>query len=86
MLKRSVDPAQMVVKIVNDELIREILGSENYELNLKSKPQLLYFLAGLQGSGMTTSAAKLAKRIAKTSNKVLMASLDVYRPATTGSS
>lgn len=78
---KSVDPAQMVVKIVNDELI-EILGSENYELNLKSKPPAIVLLAGLQGSGKTTSAAKLAKRITKTSNKkVLMASLDVYRPA-----
>ena len=78
---KSVDPAQMVVKIVNDELI-EILGSENYELNLKSKPPAVVLLAGLQGSGKTTSAAKLAKRITKTSNKkVLMASLDVYRPA-----
>ena len=78
---KSVDPAQMVVKIVNDELI-EILGSENYELNLKSKPPAIILLAGLQGSGKTTSAAKLAKRITKTSNKkVLMASLDVYRPA-----
>ncbi len=78
---KSVDPAQMVVKIVNDELI-EILGSENYELNLKSKPPAILLLAGLQGSGKTTSAAKLAKRITKTSNKkVLMASLDVYRPA-----
>ena len=78
---KSIDPAQMVVKIVNDELI-EILGSENYELNLKSKPPAIVLLAGLQGSGKTTSAAKLAKRITKTSNKkVLMASLDVYRPA-----
>ena len=51
---KSVDPAQMVVKIVNDELI-EILGSENYELNLKSKPPAIILLAGLQGSGKTTS-------------------------------
>ena len=78
---KSIDPAQMVVKIVNDELI-EILGSENYELNLKSKPPAILLLAGLQGSGKTTSAAKLAKRITKTFNKkVLMASLDIYRPA-----
>ena len=78
---KSIDPAQMVVKIVNDELV-EILGSENYELNLKSKPPATLLLAGLQGSGKTTSAAKLAKRITKTLNKkVLMASLDVYRPA-----
>ena len=58
----SVTPDQMVVKIVNDELIR-VLGSESYEINLKSKPPVIILMAGLQGSGKTTSSAKLAKRI-----------------------
>ena len=78
---KSVDPAQMVIKIVNDELIN-ILGSHNNELNFKSKPPAVILLAGLQGSGKTTSAAKISKKISKVFNKkVLMASLDVYRPA-----
>ena len=78
---KSVDPAQMVIKIVNDELIN-ILGSYNSELNFKTKPPAVILLAGLQGSGKTTSAAKISKKISKTFNKnVLMASLDVYRPA-----
>ena len=77
----SVTPDQMVVKIVNDELIR-ILGSESYEINLKSKPPAIILMAGLQGSGKTTSSAKLAKKISEKYKKsVLMASLDIYRPA-----
>ena len=73
----SVTPDQMVVKIVNDELIR-VLGSESYEINLKSKPPVIILMAGLQGSGKTTSSAKLAKRISEKYKKsVLMASLDI---------
>ena len=78
---RSVSPAQMVIKIVNDELTN-LLGSENSELNLRSKSPVLILMAGLQGSGKTTTTAKLSKWITKNFNKsVMMASLDIYRPA-----
>ena len=78
---KSVSPSQMVVKIVNDELTN-LLGSESYEINLKSKPPAIMLMVGLQGSGKTTTSAKLAKWIEKNKNKkVLMASLDIYRPA-----
>ena len=78
---KSVSPSQMVVKIVNDELT-DLLGSESYEVNLKSKPPAIILMVGLQGSGKTTTSAKLAKWIEKNkSKKVLMASLDIYRPA-----
>ena len=77
----SVSPGQMVIKIVNDELIR-FLGSDNYEINLKSKPPVVILMAGLQGSGKTTTSAKLANRLINKQKKtVLMASLDIYRPA-----
>ena len=76
---KSVSPSQMVVKIVNDELT-SLLGSESYEINLKSKPPAIMLMVGLQGSGKTTTSAKLAKWIEK-NKKVLMASLDIYRPA-----
>ena len=78
---KSVSPSQMVVKIVNDELT-SLLGSESYEINLKSKPPAIMLMVGLQGSGKTTTSAKLAKWIEKNKNKkVLMASLVIYRPA-----
>ncbi|MEN3971371.1 signal recognition particle protein [Sphingomicrobium sp. XHP0235] len=78
---KSVTPGQMVVKIVNDALV-ELLGSENAELNLKVTPPAVIMVVGLQGSGKTTSTAKLAKRLTeKDRKKVLMASLDVARPA-----
>ena len=77
----SVSPGQMVIKIVNDELI-EVLGSEDTEINLKTSPPAVILLAGLQGSGKTTTAAKLSKRIhVNLKKKVLLASLDIYRPA-----
>ncbi len=78
---KSVSPSQMIIKIVNDELT-ELLGSENNELNLNSSPPILILMVGLQGSGKTTTSAKLAKWIIKNNNKrVMMASLDIYRPA-----
>ncbi len=78
---KSVSPAQMVIKIVNDELT-DILGSENSEINLNAKTPILILMVGLQGSGKTTSTGKLAKWIINNKNKkVLMASLDIYRPA-----
>ena len=78
---RSTSPGQMIVKIVYDELVN-ILGNENKELNLKALPPVSLLLIGLQGSGKTTSAAKLAKHIEKNyKKKVMLVSLDVYRPA-----
>jgi signal recognition particle subunit SRP54 len=78
---RSVTPGQMVVKIVNDALI-ETLGSETAELDLNVSPPAVIMMVGLQGSGKTTTTAKLAKRLTERDRKkVLMASLDVARPA-----
>ena len=78
---RSVSPAQMVIKIVNDELI-EFLGSKNHEINFNNRPPLIILMAGLQGSGKTTTTAKLAYRLKnKFKKSVLVASLDTYRPA-----
>ncbi|HEX5237102.1 MAG TPA: signal recognition particle protein [Sphingomicrobium sp.] len=78
---RSVTPGQMVVKYVHDALV-ETLGSETAELNLNVNPPAVIMMVGLQGSGKTTTTAKLAKRLAERDRKkVLMASLDVARPA-----
>ncbi len=77
----SVSPGQMVIKIVNDELTN-VLGSENNDINLKTEPPAIILLVGLQGSGKTTTAAKISKKIHKNHKKrVLLASLDIYRPA-----
>ena len=78
---KSTSPGQMIVKIVYDELVT-ILGSKNEEINLKAVPPISILLVWLQGSGKTTSAAKLASLIQnKHKKKVMVASLDVYRPA-----
>ena len=78
---RSTSPGQMIVKIVYDELVN-ILGSKNEELNFKAVSPVSLLLVGLQGSGKTTSAAKLAKLIEKNfKKKVMLVSLDIYRPA-----
>jgi signal recognition particle subunit SRP54 len=78
---KSVTPGQQVVKIVNDALV-EMLGSTNSELNLAVAPPAIIMMVGLQGSGKTTTTAKIAKLLkAKQGKKVLMASLDVNRPA-----
>ena len=78
---RSVTPGQMVVKIVHDALV-ETLGSETAELDLNVSPPAVIMMVGLQGSGKTTTTAKLAKRLTERERKrVLMASLDVARPA-----
>tara|TARA_B100000700_G_C14982232_1_gene826991 strand:+ start:66 stop:1418 length:1353 start_codon:yes stop_codon:yes gene_type:complete len=78
---RSTSPGQMIVKIVNDELVN-ILGGKNQELNFNAVPPVTFLLVGLQGSGKTTTAAKLAKFIEKKNKKkVMLVSLDVYRPA-----
>lgn len=78
---RSVTPGQQVVKIVNDALV-ELLGSEHEGLNIPATPPAVMMMVGLQGSGKTTSTAKLAKFLTeRQGKKVLMASLDVARPA-----
>lgn len=78
---KSVSPAQMVIKIVQDNLT-ETLGSETAELNLNVPVPAVIMMVGLQGSGKTTSAAKLALYLQKKRNKkVMLASLDIYRPA-----
>src|SRR6195952_44044 len=78
---KSVTPGQMVVKIVHDELIAT-LGSEGKSIDLNSVPPVAIMMVGLQGSGKTTTTAKLALRLTQRDRrKVLMASLDIYRPA-----
>ena len=78
---RSTAPGQMVVKIVYDELVN-FLGDKNQEINLKSNPPISIMMVGLQGSGKTTSTAKLSKFLEKNNKKkIMMASLDIYRPA-----
>ena len=78
---RSIQPGQMVVKIVHDELVK-LLESGDGELNLQSVPPVCILMVGLQGSGKTTSSAKIARRLSQRNRKkVLLASLDVYRPA-----
>ena len=78
---RSTSPGQMLVKIVYDQLV-EVLGSKTEEINLKAVPPASILLVGLQGSGKTTTAVKLAKNLEKNLNKkILLVSLDIYRPA-----
>ncbi len=78
---KSISPAQMVIKLVQDHLT-QLLGSEHSELNLNATPPVVILMAGLQGSGKTTSSGKLALRLkSRYGKKVLLASLDVYRPA-----
>jgi signal recognition particle subunit SRP54 len=78
---RSVKPGQMVVKIVHDHLV-EMLGAENAPVDLEAPAPVPLMVVGLQGSGKTTTIAKLAKRMAERQRRrVLMASLDTRRPA-----
>ena len=77
---KGINPAQQVIKIVHDELVA-MLGSESSDLKF-STPPCTYLMVGLQGSGKTTSTAKIARLLTKErGKKVLMVSLDVYRPA-----
>ena len=78
---RSTTPGQMIVKIVYDELVK-FLGDTKSEINLNAVPPVSIMLVGLQGSGKTTTTAKLAKYLERNNKKkILMVSLDVYRPA-----
>jgi signal recognition particle subunit SRP54 len=79
---KSVTPGQMVVKIIHDELL-SLLGSseEDRKLNLKAKPPVGIMMVGLQGSGKTTTSAKLALYLNGQNKRILLVSLDTYRPA-----
>src|SRR6185312_5137384 len=78
---RSITPGQMVIKIVNDELVA-MLGSDGATIDLHAAPPVAMMMVGLQGSGKTTTTAKIAKRLTdRDKKKVLMASLDTRRPA-----
>ena len=78
---KSITPGQMVIKIVHDQLI-EMLGSEDAEINFRASPPVPILIVGLQGAGKTTTAGKLALRLTKhDGKKVLLAGLDVVRPA-----
>ena len=77
---KSVTPGQAIIKIVQDELT-SLMGDENVGLDLATKPPAVILMAGLQGSGKTTTVAKLAKILIDKKKKVLVSSADVYRPA-----
>ncbi len=76
----SLTPAQMVIKIVNEELTAT-MGSENSKLNISSKSPTVVMLVGLQGAGKTTNGAKLAAFVKKSGKRPLLAACDIYRPA-----
>ena len=77
----SLTPGQVLIKIVHEELIRT-MGEANAELNLRTRPPAVVLMAGLQGSGKTTSVAKLARWLKERQRKkVMVVSCDVYRPA-----
>jgi len=77
---KSLTPGQQVVKIVRDELT-ELLGGSESRINFTPNPPTVIMLVGLQGSGKTTTAGKLANRIRKQGKKPLLVACDVYRPA-----
>jgi len=78
---KSLTPGQALVKIIHGELVR-VLGEETVPLDLRAQPPVVMLLAGLQGAGKTTTAAKLAKRlIERDRKKVMLVSVDVHRPA-----
>lgn len=81
-LIKSVSPGQMVIKIINDEMIKFLAPKpEESRLNLHSTPPIGLLIVGLQGSGKTTASSKLALQLKKQNKKVLLVSLDTYRPA-----
>ena len=77
----SLTPAQQVVKIVNEERVALMGGSEAARLNIKNKGQTVIMLCGLQGNGKTTHAAKLAKFYIKQGRRPMLVACDIYRPA-----
>ncbi|MDR5170561.1 signal recognition particle protein [Methylobacillus flagellatus] len=77
---QSLSPGQAVIQVVHEELTR-LMGEQNVGLNLATNPPAIVLMAGLQGSGKTTTSAKLARLLKAEKKKVLLASADVYRPA-----
>jgi signal recognition particle subunit SRP54 len=77
---QSLSPGQAVIEVVNEELT-DLMGKANVSLNLSAVPPVIILMAGLQGSGKTTTSAKLAKLLKEQKKKVLLASADIYRPA-----
>ena len=77
---KSLTPAQQVIKIVNEELIK-LMGDGNARINFPNKPPCVIMMCGLQGSGKTTHAAKLAKHFKAQNKRPLLIACDVYRPA-----
>lgn len=77
---KSLTPGQQVVKIVKDEMV-ELLGGENSKINITPNPPTVIMLVGLQGSGKTTTAGKLANLLRKKGKSPLLVACDVYRPA-----
>lgn len=78
---KSLTPGQALIKIIHSELVT-LLGTDTVPLDLRAQPPVVVFLAGLQGAGKTTTAAKLARRlIEKDRKRVMLVSVDVYRPA-----
>ncbi|WP_341788369.1 signal recognition particle protein [Rickettsia endosymbiont of Lasioglossum villosulum] len=79
---KSVSPGQMIIKIIHEEMINILSSSEDeIKLNLNAKPPVNLLMVGLQGSGKTTASGKLALRLKNQNKKVLLVSLDTYRPA-----
>ncbi|MEG8229699.1 signal recognition particle protein [Candidatus Rickettsia tasmanensis] len=79
---KSVSPGQMIIKIIHEEMINLLASSKSEtKLNLNSKPPVNFLMVGLQGSGKTTASSKLALRLRNQNKKVLLVSLDTYRPA-----
>ena len=76
----SLTPAQMIVKIVNEELTA-LMGSDNQKIHMASQPPTIVMLVGLQGAGKTTNGAKLAGLFKKQNKKPLLVACDIYRPA-----
>ena len=76
----SLTPAQQVIKIVNEELVK-LMGGEAEKLNISSKPPTVIMMAGLQGAGKTTTAAKIGGKLKAMGRKPLLVACDVYRPA-----
>ncbi|MDP3013847.1 MAG: signal recognition particle receptor subunit alpha, partial [Candidatus Subteraquimicrobiales bacterium] len=78
-LAKSLTPAQQVIKVVYNELVR-LLGETPQKISFSSKPPTIFMLIGLQGSGKTSAAAKLAYSLKKQNKKTLVVALDIYRP------
>jgi len=80
-IAKELNPAQALIKIVNDKLIKMMSAKAASDLNLKTQPPAVILMAGLQGSGKTTSSAKLASYLMERHKKsVMLVSVDIYRP------